>query len=178
MYWQSFTWSIGKDRIRNRDRNNFSEEEFLDKTKGISNLDYEFINKINSLIKNSFGHSYKGNYHIGTNGLDKIRYQDHKENSLEFIARPLPFINPQLGFGIAGLLGLGEINNSSSDGSILAIRKDKKKYIQAAKKYAKIYKEEFGKDVQIIYVDNFNELTNGKYVVTHSIVPKNFGFKA
>ena len=134
-----------------------------------------FVNKINSLIEESFGPKYRGNYSVSTFSAGSDGSLD-KKNSLEFIARPFFLIDPSGGAGVAGLIGNGGEN--PSDGSVIAVRKDKKKYVEAAEKYAKLYKENFGKDVDIIYVKKFSDLIEGRGVLGGGLFPKDFGFKS
>jgi len=130
-----------------------------------------FTEEINKIVKKSFGLFYRGDYMV-VGGIDGSL---SKTNRLEFIARP-SFLDPQFGCGVAGLLGDGGRNKS--DGSVIIIRGDKKKYLNSAKKYAEIYQHEFGKEVQIKKVQSFEDLILGVGVGSMCPFPKNFGFKS
>jgi len=73
---------------------------------------------------------------------------------------------------------LGDGGRNKSDGSVIIIRGDKKKYLNSAKKYAEIYQHEFGKEVQIKKVQSFEDLILGVGVGSMCPFPKNFGFKS
>lgn len=131
--------------------------------------DKEFIDRINGLVRKSFGLLYRGDYNIIRGNIDGF-LDEH--NSLLFVAKPTLFGDPALGEGVAGLLGSKEIK---SDGSVMVIRNDKKRLERVARRYSQEYENAFGKRAIIIKTD-LGDLI--QHAGSASVCPKAFGFKS
>lgn len=112
------------------------------------NVEATEIERVNSLIRKSFGRFYRGNYRILGGGISGGELLSM--NRLQVIASKatwLGFGDPAMGVGVKGLL--------STDGSrIVAIKNSE----SSARKYADLYRQEFGREVQVEIRADFYEL--------------------
>lgn len=130
-------------------------------------MDRDFVEKINTLVKKSFGRFHRSNYRI-PGGFDGslIRADD-----LEVIATKLTFFgDPQFGCGIKGLLGAPGMK---SDGSVIVVIK---KYQKKAETYACLYEKEFGQRVLVLLVNSFEELFPKVGLLSHSPYAEKYPF--
>lgn len=130
------------------------------------NTNSEFVKTINNLVRQSFGHFYRGNYSILGGMTDGALVST---DDLEVIATNFTIRDPQFGGGVAGLLGSEK--NSNPDGSVIVVIK---KFENRARKYAKLYEKIFGKKVQVILVNDFCDLFPTIRLVSGSPVPGSF----
>lgn len=128
----------------------------------------EFVKTINTLVTQSFGRFYRGNYKILGGTIDgSLAIAD----DLLVIAKKFTLLDPQFGGGVAGLLGSEEISNP--DGSVVVVLK---RFEKKAKKYARLYEDAYGKRVDVILADKFDDLFPAIGLLSGSPVPGNFTF--
>ncbi|MDO8623842.1 MAG: hypothetical protein Q7R54_00590 [bacterium] len=109
----------------------------------------ETISAVNILIKKSFGPFHRGDYSI-LGGFDGSLVVQEK---LEVIATSFTMLDPQFGGGVRGLL--------NCDGSTIVVIK---KFETKARKYAELYRRQFGKETSLRTVPNFENLLLGYYI--------------
>lgn len=106
------------------------------------------IDLVNPIVEQAFGRRFKGNY-------------DFEDHSLFDGSTGLKEINRLCMIGKRRLLGLsceyagqlGSFRHQEADGSVIAVFPN---YESAAKKYAELYKQKTGKEVQIILTQEIN----------------------
>ncbi len=106
----------------------------------------EIVERVNALVQDSFGHYNRGDYHIISGGLSGGTLEKRKD-CLEVVASKTWFGDPSMGAGVKGVL--------NANGSVIAVLK---KYEAKAKKYAELYRQEFGRRVKVITKNSFYEL--------------------
>ncbi len=122
----------------------------------------QIVEKANSLIKMSFGRFYRGNYHIVGGGIGGGSLHERKDY-LEVLASKMAWMglgDPSTGVGIKGLF--------NADGSVIAVLK---KFEHQAKKYAELYRQEFGQDVRVIVKEGYYDLFPTQGAVSQSPFP-------
>lgn len=120
-------------------------------------METKMVQEVNGLIKKSFGHFHRGDYHILGGMTDGFLTDAGK---LEVIGTEFTMMDPQFGGGVKGIL--------NEDGSTIVVIK---KFERKARKYAELYRHRFGKEVQLHTVADFQELFPTIYLLSKTPVP-------